>query len=77
MFCYWPCAQSSPWPSDALLEAVMRACAAPPDRSGIHRLGLPTCPTLTASCPACVWWCGAPSPGAYGAYPYLHHDWLA
>jgi hypothetical protein len=26
-----------PWPSDALLEAVMRACAAPPARSGILR----------------------------------------
>ena len=41
------------WPSDALLEAVMRACTAPPDRSGI--LPPSPCllaPTLTASCPA-------------------------
>jgi hypothetical protein len=31
-----PCCCPS-WPSDELLDAVMRACAAPPDRSGILR----------------------------------------
>jgi hypothetical protein len=51
----------APWPSGALLEAVMRACAAPPDRSGILRPRPPFLLIFTASCHACVGWCGAPS----------------
>ena len=35
--CFAPVPTLPPWPSDALQEAVMRACAGPPDQSGILR----------------------------------------